>query len=71
VGETLRRMSSDELPQFFNVLKGEISMVEPRPIVEEEKNKYDSRYLKRRFSVESGITGYWQLNAKNEVDYQE
>ncbi len=70
VGEILRKMSLDELPQFFNVLKGEMSLVGPRPIVEEEKNNYDSRCLDKRFSVKPGITGYWQINRKNEVDYQ-
>lgn len=71
VGEILRKMSLDELPQFFNVLKREMSLVGPRPIVEEEKNKYGSRYLEKRFLVKPGITGYWQVNGKNKVDYRE
>lgn len=70
VGEILRKTSLDELPQFFNVLKGEMSLVGPRPIVEDEKNKYDSGCLKKRFSVKPGITGCWQVNRENGMGYQ-
>jgi Undecaprenyl-phosphate galactose phosphotransferase WbaP len=68
LGEFLRRTSMDELPQLFNVLKSEMSLVGPRPIVEEELEKYGlekSYYL----MVRPGMTGLWQVSGRNDVDY--
>ena len=68
LGEFLRRTSMDELPQLFNVLKNEMSLVGPRPIVEEELEKYGlekSYYL----MVRPGMTGLWQVSGRNDVDY--
>jgi undecaprenyl-phosphate galactose phosphotransferase len=69
LGEFLRRTSMDELPQLFNVLKNEMSLVGPRPIVEEELEKYGlekSYYL----MVRPGMTGLWQVSGRNDVDYE-
>ncbi len=69
VGKFLRKTSLDELPQFLNVIKGEISLVGPRPIVEEELEKYGDN--KDKFlSVIPGITGYWQANGRSDVTYE-
>ena len=68
LGAFLRRTSMDELPQLFNVLKSEMSLVGPRPIVEEELEKYGlekSYYL----MVRPGMTGLWQVSGRNDVDY--
>ena len=68
LGEFLRRTSLDELPQLFNVLKSEMSLVGPRPIVEAELQKYGlekSYYL----MVRPGMTGLWQVSGRNDVDY--
>ena len=59
VGDFLRRTSLDEIPQLINVLKGDLSLVGPRPIVEKEICKY-GQYADKLFSVIPGITGYWQ-----------
>ena len=68
VGIFLRHTSLDELPQVFNVLKGEMSLVGPRPIVENEIAKYGGAYaLYTR--VKPGITGLWQVSGRNDVDY--
>ncbi|WAA11380.1 sugar transferase [Fervidibacillus albus] len=70
LGRFLRKTSLDELPQFFNVLKGDMSLVGPRPIVEEELQEYKDR--KRDFlSVKPGITGYWQVSGRSDVGYPE
>lgn len=68
VGQFLRRTSLDELPQLFNVLRGEMSLVGPRPIVTEELEKYgeDAEYF---LMVRPGITGLWQVSGRNDVDY--
>jgi undecaprenyl-phosphate galactose phosphotransferase len=69
LGDFLRRNSLDELPQLFNVLKSEMSLVGPRPIVEEELEKYGlekSYYL----MVRPGMTGLWQVSGRNDVDYE-
>ena len=63
VGKFLRRTSLDELPQLFNVLRGEMSMVGPRPIYAEEKIQY-GRYIEEYFSVRPGLTGLWQISAR-------
>lgn len=69
-GRFIRKTSLDELPQFFNVLKGEMSLVGPRPVVEEELLEYkDSR--DKFLSVKPGITGYWQANGRSNVGYPE
>jgi len=60
VGRILRRMSLDETPQFFNVLKGEMSIVGPRPEMPFIVKEYDE-YQKTRLSIKSGVTGLWQL----------
>ena len=69
MGAFLRRTSLDELPQLFNVLKSEMSLVGPRPIVNEELEKYGpekSYYL----MVRPGMTGLWQVSGRNDVDYE-
>ncbi len=69
-GRFIRKTSLDELPQFLNVLKGEMSLVGPRPIVQIELNEYQDK--KDLFlSVKPGITGYWQTCGRSEVNYPE
>lgn len=66
VGEFLRKTSLDELPQFVNVIKGELSLVGPRPIVERELKKY-GKDKDKFLSVIPGITGYWQSHGRSNV----
>lgn len=66
VGRFLRASSIDELPQFFNVVKGDMSLVGPRPPLVDEFRRYESRY-KRRLSMRPGITGIWQTSGRNQV----
>ena len=68
LGRFLRRTSFDELPQLFNVLSGEMALVGPRPIVEEEKPYYGDRY-DLLASVKPGMTGLWQVSGRSETDY--
>lgn len=73
VGEFLRRTSLDEFPQFINVLKGEMSLVGPRPVVQKEVDMYyGSEIGQKIFQVKPGITGMWQANGRSDVeDYDE
>ena len=70
VGRVLRKLSLDELPQFFNVLKGDLSLVGPRPIVDSELPKY-GRLRYRLGSIKPGATGLWQVSGRNETTYEE
>lgn len=70
VGRLMRKTSLDELPQLFNVLRGEMSLVGPRPIVDQEIGKYAQRYVCYQ-SVPPGITGLWQINGRNNTTYEE
>jgi exopolysaccharide biosynthesis polyprenyl glycosylphosphotransferase len=67
LGTWLRRTSLDELPQLFNVLKGEMSLVGPRPPIPSEVDLYEAHHY-ARFDVKPGITGPWQINGRNEVN---
>ncbi len=69
VGAFIRRFSLDELPQLFNILTGDISIVGPRPIVEEETKIY-GRDVAKLLSVKPGLTGYWQAYARNNATYE-
>jgi lipopolysaccharide/colanic/teichoic acid biosynthesis glycosyltransferase len=69
VGKFLRKTSLDELPQFWNVLRGDMSVVGPRPIVEEERERYGAD-LPVVLSVRPGLTGLWQVSGRNDLDYQ-
>lgn len=69
IGKFLRKTSLDELPQFLNVLKGEMSVVGPRPIIEEEKVRY-GKNLNKVLSIKPGITGLWQVSGRNNLSYQ-
>ncbi|GAW93297.1 sugar transferase [Calderihabitans maritimus] len=70
VGKFLRKSSLDELPQLFNVLKGEMSLVGPRPAPLHHLGRYDSRQV-RRLSVKPGITGWSQVNGRNRLLWPE
>ncbi len=69
VGRFLRRTSLDELPQLWNVLRGEMSLVGPRPIVREEMLRY-GRYLPTYLAAKPGVTGLWQVTGRNDTDYR-
>lgn len=69
-GAFLRKTSLDELPQLWNVLKGEMSLVGPRPIVQAEVPRY-GKYIKEYYSVFPGITGMWQTSGRSDIDYPE
>ncbi len=70
IGDFLRKTSIDELPQLINVLKGEMSLIGPRPIVDGEIEKYGTN--KDKFlSVKPGLTGYWAANGRNNITYSE
>jgi Undecaprenyl-phosphate galactose phosphotransferase WbaP len=68
IGRFLRRTSLDEFPQLINVLKGEMSLVGPRPIVDEEVSRYGEDF-DRIFSVKPGMTGMWQVSGRSQTDY--
>lgn len=69
-GRFLRQSSLDELPQFINVLKGDMSLIGPRPVIEEELKEYKERKYEL-LSVKPGMTGYWQVNGRSDVGYPE
>lgn len=69
-GRILRKSSIDEIPQFWNVLKGDMSLVGPRAPLPEEVKEY-TRWQRRRLSVKPGITCLWQVSGRNEIDFHE
>jgi Sugar transferases involved in lipopolysaccharide synthesis len=71
LGAFLRRTSLDELPQLFNVLKGEMSLVGPRPLPVRDVSKFEEGWLLRRFCVIPGLTGLWQVNGRNTVNFED
>ena len=70
IGKLLRRTSLDELPQLINILKGDMSIVGPRPVVDEELNWYGDKKDKL-LSVKPGLTGWWAVNGRSNVPYPE
>jgi len=69
LGRFLRRTSLDELPQLMNVLRGEMSLVGPRPVIREELLRY-GRSVGTYLAAKPGITGLWQVNGRNDTDYR-
>lgn len=70
VGRVLRKFSIDELPQFFNVLLGQMSVVGPRPPLRSEVEKYDG-HVRRRMLVRPGVTGLWQISGRSDLSWEE
>ena len=71
VGKFIRRTSIDELPQFFDVLRGDMSLVGTRPPTVDEYKQYESHH-KRRLSMKPGITGLWQVSGRSDIeDFEE
>lgn len=69
VGKFIRRLSIDELPQLLTILKGDMSLVGPRPMVEFETEFYENK-LQKVLSAKPGLTGYWQVNGRSEATYE-
>ena len=70
VGKFIRKTSIDELPQLVNVLKGEMSLVGPRPSLPKEVNEFESWMLKR-LEVKPGLTCYWQVQGRNDIGFED
>jgi lipopolysaccharide/colanic/teichoic acid biosynthesis glycosyltransferase len=70
VGAFLRRYSLDELPQLFNILRGEMSFVGPRPLIETEDRQVQGRF-RRRLGLTPGLTGLWQVHGRSDIPFQE
>ncbi len=71
IGKIIRKTSIDELPQFFNVLKGEMSLVGPRPPLPYEVEKYEPWHLRRILEVKPGITGLWQVDGRSTTSFND
>jgi exopolysaccharide production protein ExoY len=71
IGRILRKTSLDELPQFWNVLKGDLSVVGPRPVTQEEVEKYFRDKAAKILSVRPGLTGIWQTSGRNLLTFDE
>jgi len=71
VGGFLRRTSIDELPQLYNVLRGEMSLVGPRPLSLRDVHRLPEATVARRFSVPQGVTGLWQVNGRSLLDFED
>jgi len=69
IGRILRKTSLDELPQLFNILKGDMSLVGPRPIVDAEKKYYGNK-MPEYSSIKPGVTGLWQVSGRNDTTYE-
>lgn len=70
IGRTLRKLSLDELPQFLNILKGDMNLIGPRPPLVSEYKNYSS-YSKGRLTVKPGCTGLWQVSGRNQLTFDE
>ena len=70
VGKFLRKTSLDELPQLLNIIKGDLSIIGPRPVVSEELKKYGYN-IKKILSVTPGLTGYWAANGRSNTTYEQ
>ena len=71
IGKILRKTSLDELPQFYNVLKGDLSVVGPRPVTQEEIQKYFGSKATKILSVRPGLTGIWQTSGRSLLTFEE
>ncbi|MFS9078037.1 sugar transferase [Streptococcus infantis] len=71
IGDFIRKTSIDEFPQFINVLRGEMSFIGPRPILDKELKEYTEDEQKLLLSVKPGITGMWQVSGRSDVYYPE
>ena len=71
IGKILRKTSIDELPQLVNVLKGDMSLVGPRPLPLRDYRRFQKNWQKRRVSVKPGITGLWQVCGRNDLSFDQ
>ncbi|MBK1813884.1 sugar transferase [Clostridium sp. YIM B02505] len=70
IGKFIRRTSIDELPQLLNILKGDMSLVGPRPSLPHEVEKFED-WMMERLEVKPGLTCYWQVSGRNDIDFEE
>ena len=70
IGKFIRKTSIDELPQLINVLKGEMSLVGPRPSLPKEVEKFEP-WMRKRLDVKPGLTCYWQVSGRNNIDFND